>query len=49
MIPTVSVQGYCRSVNDNNSKGENDLGQSILETNTFFWWTVNQEEGLIGV
>ena len=35
------------SVSYNNSKGENDLEQSILDTWSVFWWTGKQEGGLI--
>ena len=49
MSPTVSVQGNCRSVYSNNSKGENNLGWIIIQYQSVSWWTGNQEEGLLGV
>ena len=47
--PKGSVQGNCRYVHFNNRKGDNNLGQIILETQSVFWWTGKKEEGLIGV
>ena len=45
----MSVQGNFISVYSKNRKGDNDLGQSILQTWSVFLWTGDQKGGLLVV
>ena len=45
---TVSVQGNCSSMHSNNSNGDRDMLQSILQTQSVLWWTGNHEGDLLG-
>ena len=44
MSPTVSVQGKFRSMHYNNRKGERDLLQSILKTQSEFYLLVSRNK-----
>ena len=49
MTPTVIFQGKCRYDNSKNRKGYHDLERSIIQTQSVFWFTGNQEESILGI
>ena len=48
MPPTMSVQGKCRSMHYNNSKGDNDLVRSVFQNKSVFYGLLSRNNVFLG-